>query len=472
MPKKISNQDPLGTNHDRDTNMNSLPLLPRATDWQSQIAEHAGQPVTLGAFVQDIQTLSEQLPKNDYVVNLCGDRYLFALGFFAAALRGTITLLPNAVSAEIYTKLHAEFPSLLALTEVDCDAGGLPELRVTRAAQHTDTPTEMPQVPCDRVVARLYTSGSTGTPQPHDKTWGKLVANILAAAEAQWAWTAGPCAVLGTVPPQHMFGLESSVLLPLLGGGILLPQRPFFPADITAALDAMPRPRCLVTTPFHLRTLLESGVPLPETDLIVCATAPLSRELAAQAESGMRSVLAEIYGSTETGQIATRRTVMTDEWQGFTGIHLSDREERTWAQGAHIEQAVPLGDVIEHCAPSADGHARFILRGRLSDMINIAGKRTSLAYLNGVLNSIEGVVDGVFHQPDDEAAGAVARLAAYVVAPGLRPNDILDVLRQRLDAVFIPRPLVFVAQLPRNQTGKLPRAAMRALVGDDPEQRA
>ncbi|MDB5887951.1 MAG: hypothetical protein JWM03_823, partial [Rhodocyclales bacterium] len=304
---------------------------------------------------------------------------------------------------------------------------------------------------------------STGIPQPHDKRWGKLVANILAAAQAQWAWTQGPCSVLGTVPAQHMFGFESSVLLPLLGGGILLPERPFFPADIAASLAVMPRPRAFITAPYHLRTLLESGVALPPVDLIICATAPLSQQLAAQAENAMHTVLAEIYGSTETGQIATRRTVMTNEWLCFKGIHLTDRDDRTWASGGHIEEAIALGDIIEHCASDDDGRARFILHGRLGDMINIAGKRTSLAYLNGILNGIDGVVDGVFVQPDDEMPGAAARLSAYVVAPGLKPNDILDALRQHIDPVFMPRPLSFVAELPRNNTGKLPRAALQAL---------
>ncbi|MEC5384184.1 AMP-binding protein [Uliginosibacterium sp. H3] len=445
--------------------MTSLALLPRS-DWNATVAWHAGQAVSLAAFVRDIRALAAQLPEQGQVINLCSDRYLFALGFFAATLRGTITLLPNAVSAEMYARLHSEFPQLQALTEIACDAGGLPELRVGRTPDDAPLLQDMPQIPVDRVVARLYTSGSTGVPQPHDKTWGKLVANILAAAEAQWAWTPGPCSVLGTVPAQHMFGFESSLLLPLLAGGVLQPERPFFPADVAAALAAMPRPRCLVTTPFHLRTLLEAGVAVPQVDLIICATAPLSQELAAQAEKAMDAVLCEIYGSTETGQIATRRTVMTNEWQGFKGITLHDDDGRTWAQGGHIEQAVALGDLIEHRPPADSGCSRFVLQGRLSDMINIAGKRTSLAYLNTVLNSIEGVVDGVFHQPTDETPGIVARLGAFVVAPSLKPADILDALRQRIDPVFMPRPLVFVTELPRNNTGKLTHAAMQSLSKD------
>ena len=56
-----------------------------------------------------------------------------------------------------------------------------------------------------------------------------------------------------------------------------------------------------------------------------------------------------------------------------------------------------------------------------------------------------------------------ARLAAFVVAPGMDRRQLLAALRQRIDAIFLPRPLVFVDALPRNSTGKLPRSALQAL---------
>jgi acyl-coenzyme A synthetase/AMP-(fatty) acid ligase len=99
-------------------------------------------------------------------------------------------------------------------------------------------------------------------------------------------------------------------------------------------------------------------------------------------------------------------------------------------------------------------------------MVNVAGKRTSLAYLNYQLNSIPGVRDGVFVMPDDEGASAVPRLAAFVVAPGLSRGELLAALRQRIDGAFLPRPLNFVDALPRNATGKLPRAAITALAAE------
>jgi acyl-coenzyme A synthetase/AMP-(fatty) acid ligase len=127
---------------------------------------------------------------------------------------------------------------------------------------------------------------------------------------------------------------------------------------------------------------------------------------------------------------------------------------------------VLLADVIE-----LRGHTRFLLHGRTADLVNIAGKRTSLAHLNYHLNSIAGVRDGVFVVPE-QAGGAVARLTAYVVAPGLTSEALLLALRQRVDAAFLPRPLHFVETLPRNETGKLPQLALSqiaARAGTRPE---
>jgi acyl-coenzyme A synthetase/AMP-(fatty) acid ligase len=58
----------------------------------------------------------------------------------------------------------------------------------------------------------------------------------------------------------------------------------------------------------------------------------------------------------------------------------------------------------------------------------------------------------------------VHRIAALAVAPSLDEHAILDALRRAIDPVFLPRPLVRVAALPRNETGKLPRAALLAVL--------
>jgi acyl-coenzyme A synthetase/AMP-(fatty) acid ligase len=78
------------------------------------------------------------------------------------------------------------------------------------------------------------------------------------------------------------------------------------------------------------------------------------------------------------------------------------------------------------------------------------------------------VADGVVLQLDESDALGVARIAALVVAPALDEAAILAMLRESIDPVFLPRPLKRVAGLPRSETGKLPRAALLALLDCGP----
>src|SRR6202035_2017273 len=143
--------------------------------------------------------------------------------------------------------------------------------------------------------------------RPHRKTFARLLQNARAEASIMWDAAGGRCSIVGTVPSQHMYGLESTILLPLFGGGRLSSRVPFFPTDICQALAEMPPPRLLVTTPFHLRKLLDSGVDIPSVAAVVSSTATLPPALGEDVEARVRAPLIEIYGSTETGQLATRR---------------------------------------------------------------------------------------------------------------------------------------------------------------------
>jgi acyl-coenzyme A synthetase/AMP-(fatty) acid ligase len=256
--------------------------------------------------------------------------------------------------------------------------------------------------------------------------------------------------LVATVPAQHMYGFESTVLVALLGGAAFDAERPFYPADIAAALARAPRPRMLVTTPFHLKMLLDSGVSLPSIDLTVCATAPLSPQLAVRAEAALAAPLMEIYGCTEAGQVATRRSTQGPEWTVYDGLRMQGDGAEVVVDGGHVPQPTLLADVLE----VVDAH-RFRLLGRSNDLINVAGKRSSLGHLNFHLNSIDGVQDGAFWLPPDFDGAGVVRLVAFVVAPGVSNEAILGALRQRVDAAFLPRRVVKVPALPRESTGKL-----------------
>jgi acyl-coenzyme A synthetase/AMP-(fatty) acid ligase len=166
----------------------------------------------------------------------------------------------------------------------------------------------------------------------------------------------------------------------------------------------------------------------------------------------------EIYGCTEAGSLASRRALPDEPWTWYDCVQARRRGDAIEVSGDCLSETVILSDRLD-----MDGQGRFRLLGRSRDMINIAGKRASLSDLNLRLNGIEGVEDGAFFQPDDPLEGR-GRLIAFVVAPRLPREDILGALRQLVDPVFVPRSIYFVPRLPRNESGKLPRANLMALL--------
>ncbi len=438
--------------------MPSIPLLSHPLP-DSPVAWRDGHPVTRNAFLAHARALAARMPAGRHYLAYCTDRYRFAVTLAAGLLSGRTGLLPSTFNAAVARQLRDFASDAFVVTDDPQLETKLPVLPFPDAAPTPAHDEAVPAIDADHPVAWVFTSGSTGDPVPHCKTWGKLVRNVQAERGELGLAADLPFAVLGTVPPQHMYGFETTVLMPLLCGGQLVAERPFFPAEITDGLAALPRPRLLVTTPFHLRNLLEAGHPVPAADRIVSATAPLDEALARRAEAAFGCPLLEIYGSTETSQLASRRTLDGPQWRLFPDIRLTQRDDACWASGGHVEQAMPLADLI-----AIDGPRLFRLCGRNSDLVNVAGKRSSIGYLNTQLLAVEGVQDGAFFMPADASPDDVGRPAALVVAPGMSARQVLAGLRERIDPVFLPRPLILLDSLPRNATGKLPREACDALL--------
>lgn len=449
------------------TETHFLPLL-ADRDPDAPLAWRAGVPVSTRQFLADVARFAPALPAEGPAVNLCADRYAFAVSLGAALMRGHASLLPPDARPDTLARLvESHGTRLFALTDdTKLQTPGMQRVLIEdRSSLEGDAGATVPAFDGAMHAASLLTSGSTGAPQPHAKTWRTLVGDVAVAVERLSRVLGRPSleglTLVATVPVQHSYGLESSVLLAMLGGAMFESGRPFFPADVAQTLASVPRPRALVTTPFHLKTLLLSGIELPPVDLILSATAPLSPQLALQAEQATGGVLLEIYGSTESGQVATRRTTESDIWENFGQIRVraepgeGDGPERFIFEGDFLPEPTPLADVLELL-----DDRRFRLFGRANDLIHVAGRRSSLAHLNYHLNSIPGVDDGAFWLPDEVADGVV-RPVAFVVAPTLTAGAIIAALRQRLEAVFVPRRVVQVKSFPREGTGKLTVRALR-----------
>jgi acyl-coenzyme A synthetase/AMP-(fatty) acid ligase len=432
-----------------------IPILGESAA-NAPVARWQGQLISREHFLAHVRWVAEQLPEARFAVNLCEDRYLFMVAFAAVVCRGFTNLLPPSRAALILAEVVEEFEPSICL--VDQQPAGLPSGRFVMPDLHEVQlgNCAVPMVSAHHPAAILFTSGSTGGPSAHWKYWGNLVQG---AASLQQRFGIKPGSeIIATVPPQHMFGLELSVLLPLVGGVLANSARPFFPADICRSLQQALQPRILVTTPVHLRACVGAGLRWAAPASVISATAPLSFELAHAAEEALHAPVLEVFGSTETGSIASRRTVAGGLWRLYETLRIDAEGSTATVSGGHLSAPVVLNDHVRIGDASS-----FELLGRQSDLVNIAGKRASLADLNEKLLQIEGVLDGVFVPPDPEEGG-VARLTALVVAPGLNKEAVLSALAQRIDPAFIPRPLHMVDRLPRNETGKLARGMLASLL--------
>ena len=433
--------------------MPAIPLIGH-TDLDSALAYRGARPISAADYIADVLRVAAELPAEQFLVNFCNDRYNFAVGLGAALARGQISLLPPNRTSAMLAQLQKEYPGLYALTDAaDDETPGLRSIKIVAGLSKAAGAITIPAIAASQVAVIAFTSGSTGTPRAHPKSWGNLAAGAVGEALRLGLEAASHTILIGTVPAQHMYGLESSVLLALRNGLSFHAARPFYPLDVRTALGDVNGSRVLITTPVHLRALVAEGLPLPALSLVVCATAMLAPELAAQAEAYLGAPLHEIYGFTEAGMVAARRTTQGEVWHTLPGVSAHAREGVIFASGGHVQAEVAFTDIVE-----LHDEEHFVLRGRNADLVNIAGKRTSLAYLNYQLNNIAGVDDGVFLMPDDSAG--TTRLTAFVVAPRLPRKDLLLALRSRIEDVFLPRPLYFVASLPRNPTGKLPRESL------------
>ena len=506
----------------------AIPLIGdyRPAEWLLWQANHAAPSVSAGddnsfsmtpaplsqaQFLASCLALSHQLPDARYAINLCEDRGLFLHAFAAVIVRGQTNLLPSSRVPGVVKEAAAMFADAYLICDAPFEDIGIPQFylrqdrlsasigaaaapsapanmeiqrRGTRRASasaggnnsFSTTPAAVPEIPGTQTACIVFTSGSTGGPQPHLKSWRNLVTTAgLCAERFLGSISQTHVNIIATVPPQHMYGLELSVMLALTGAGATHAARPFFPEDVRAALASVPEPRLLVTTPVHLKSLAASTLEFPPIFKIISATAPLSRDLAQRAEQVLQTEVHEIYGCTEAGSMCTRRTVDGERWQPYPGLQLLHHAGMTHVTGPHLDAPVATPDVVE---THADGS--ITLLGRAGDMVKVGGKRASLTQLTGKLLAIPGVEDGVVFLPDsNDTAGVIekelspsalalgaseVRLAAVVVAPGLSEQQILSALALQVDPVFLPRPLHRVETLTRNALGKLPRAELLALI--------
>ena len=419
---------------------------------------------TWGQFAADVEALRPQITAYPLLCNLATNRYAFMVGLAAGLLNGQRTLLPGSAASENVRRTLSGFSDVLIL------GAGLPELTGPRLVDLPSGETEADPVSMLEELHQstgeisVHTSGSTGAPVSHCKTFRMLTggANLTENLFTQSGLDTAPGAltIIGTTPYQHMFGLEAAVVTPLVYGQLVVDQTPILPGDLECVVDHARACGCtelaLVTSPAHLKYLEPTVQATPAIRTILSATAPLPQALAERLESRGDLAVMEIYGSTETGSLAGRRTVQGPEWTPMNGFELTEEPGGRWSATApHLEQVETLSDMLEM---GADG--RFRLLGRLGEMVTVAGKRSNLGTLNAALSEADGIDAGCYVVLEDgpeveTRLGIVVVPSTHMIDPGELRRKVRQHLLKLVDPVFVPRNVIFTGSIHRDATGKV-----------------
>jgi len=442
------------------------------------VSGSADRPVALSAaglrgrsgFAGDVAALAPRIRHASRICNLLSDRYAYLVGIAAAMANGQTTVLPASTAPDALAAALEASGEVIALG----DAPGLPAAVPRIALSPEDAPDGDWEALSAAMTARgamieVFTSGSTGHPVRHRKRWETLAGG---AAVTGWLFARaglepGHFAVLGTVPHQHMYGLEALAFATLTGGACLYRAPAFYPGDLEAAGAAARaagiRSLALVTSPAHLRYLEGALDALPGLALVISATSPLPLPLAERVEVATGAAVWEIYGSTETGSLAVRRPTRGELWTPLAGFRLTARPEGTEAAAPHLDQPVLLGDALR-----IEDDGRFTLEGRIADMVNVAGKRASLGGLGAILAETPGLADAAMLAERGPEGDRLVAVAALDPGSGLDEAGARAAIRRQLlrhvDPIFLPRRVLFLAALPRTATGKLSAAERERLL--------
>lgn len=314
----------------------------------------------------------------------------------------------------------------------------------------------------------LYTSGSTGQSKTVHKPLYCLEREAVILQELFGSRTERLC-VAGTVYPYHMFALTFRIFLPLLGG--LLQESGLI--HYTEELAARQHKLMLITSPAFLKRL-DFSKKAPEIKICVSAGGRLPDETALEFYSWSSCPVDEIYGSTETGVMATRSNRgQKPLWQPFSGMRFTMKEEFFYLSSPLIaEESFRLDDMLEF------SEGGFILKGRRGRTVKIEEKRVSLDETEKMLLALPSVSECavlVIEENSRACLGAVLKLKDELYtelkaggSDALRrfKRDLRLKLVKSANGRTVPKKFRVVELMPVNHMGKLQAAALKELFYD------
>lgn len=411
-----------------------------------------------GATYGEIYALAAGLRKTlarrdtEKTVCLCTENKAVIAASILASLCGACKLvLPYAFSAHAVAEMYeaagfeaaiADRPEEMPSVDIITPLSGNPE--DIKPADMRDP---------DKPFLRLFTGGSTGKP----KAWSKTPRNLLAEAfylRDKFGITAKDI-LASSAPPFHIYGLLFSVLLPFAAQARVMPETFAFPQEIISAVNRH-KVTALVSVPIHYRSLKVENLSMPSVKIAFSSSGALDRADASFFLQKTGIGITEIYGSTETGGVASRSiSENTESWLPADAVQWRLSGKRLAVKSDFVSSEMER-DVDGFCVtgdeaqPGSNG--RFILLGRADGIVKVAGKRVDLLDVQNKIQTLPSVRDVVvIALPAKKGRDSVI---AALVATDLTEAQLKKMMLEKLEPYAMPRRLKIVPAIIRTATGK------------------
>jgi acyl-CoA synthetase (AMP-forming)/AMP-acid ligase II len=278
----------------------------------------------------------------------------------------------------------------------------------------------------------------------------------------------------GVIPVSHSYGF-SNLLTPLIARGVpMVLSQDRTPRAVLADL-ARTNATVFPGMPVFYQAFCEmENVPgLPKLRLCISAGAPVSAAVAKKFSEKFNLRIHSFYGASECGGICYEEEAKSDA-EGFVGqpmkgVTIEMLEAKTSASQIRVRSAAVGDGYFPQPDDEKLGHGIFVpddllthessgfrIVGRISDVINVAGKKVNPAEVEAQLLCCAGVQQAVVF--GRESVFRNEEVAACVVAsPHLSEVDLLRFCRSVLSTWQVPKRIFIVDAIPVNERGKISR---------------
>lgn len=350
----------------------------------------------------------------------------------------------------------------------------------------------VPRLPNSLVCALQYTSGTTGRAKGVQLSHGNLLAYFRAILLA-WGWRPTDTLV-HSLPLTHGHGLNG-VFTALVAGAsaVVLPRTD--PERLCRVMQDE-RASVLYAVPAIWERLLGfehfSSDSFASLRLYTSGSAPLSPEMSERIRVALgRERPLERYGATETG-VALSNPLNGRRIEGTVGTPAPGAEVRICDDGGQPVSPGSDGEIVVRGPGVSTGYwgisdnSPYVLpdgwfrtgdvgrvdpatgyvsiTGRLKEMIITGGLNVYPREVELAAASYSGVKDAAVFAAPSERWGEEVVMGVVAEADGVNTDGLLRHLRTQLAAYKVPKQIMLLDSIPRNQMGKVQRGELTALV--------